>query len=221
MIAWQAQILEMATVQMVGLQNLLIVHALLLQGDLKGAYIKCQEDPTMPPLFPINKDKPMCTLDQALSGVEPQKDSQLPSEKTMTKTQEGAMKRQVIEAWRNMKAKKYGINEALGIQEPCNCYRYYGLPCLQKKSGGGKIEIHQDQQTEVYKKRKTTSPEPMLSVEPNLCSASQPPLVPNSHQTHSYLEELDAPSATLAMPKLCLDGWTISYTELRTSSSKK
>lgn len=52
----------------------------------------------MPPLFPINKDNPIYTLDQALSGVEPQKDSQLPSEKTMTKTQEGAMRGQVIEA---------------------------------------------------------------------------------------------------------------------------
>jgi len=111
-----------------------------------------------------------------------------------------------------MKAKKDGINEALGIQEPCNYCRYYGLQCLQNKSGEGKIEIHEDQQTEVYKKRKTTSLEPLLSVEPKLCSSSQSPLVPNSHQTHSYLEELDAPSTTLAMPKLYLDGWTITYT---------
>jgi len=114
-IAWQAQILEMATEQMGRLHNLLIVQSLLLQGDIKGAYIKCHEDPAMPPLFPINKEKPLSMQDQVLSGVGPQKDSQLPSEKTMTKTQEGAMKRQVIEAWRNMEARKDGINEALGI----------------------------------------------------------------------------------------------------------
>ena len=141
LIAWQTQILEMAADQMARLQNLLTVQALLLQGDIEEAYIKCQEDPAMPPLFPINKEKPMYTLDQALCGVEPQKDSQLPSEKTMTKTQEGAMKRQVVEAWKNMKAKKDGINEAFGIQEPCDCCRYYGLPCIQNKSSEGKIEV--------------------------------------------------------------------------------
>jgi len=78
----------------------------------------------------MNNEKPLFTQDQVMSGVGPPKDSQLHSEKTMTKTQEGAMKRQVVEAWRNMKAKKNGVNEALGIQEPCNCCRHYGLPCL-------------------------------------------------------------------------------------------
>jgi len=83
----------MATDQMARLQNLLIVQALLLQGDIEEAYTKCQEDPAMLPLSLVNKEKPLFTQDQVLSGVEPQKDSQLPSEKTMTKTQEGAMKR--------------------------------------------------------------------------------------------------------------------------------
>jgi len=119
----------------------LTVQALVLQGDIEETYIKCQEDPTMLPLSPVNKEKPLFTQDQVLSGVEPQKDSQLPSEKTMTKTQEGAMKRQVIEAWRNMKAMKYGINEALGIQEPCHCCRHYGLPCIENKSSEGKVEV--------------------------------------------------------------------------------
>jgi len=141
MIAWQSQILEMATDQMARLQNLLIVQALLLQGDIKGAYIKCQEDPAMPPLSPMNKEKLLSTSNQAQSGVEPQKDSQLPLEKNMTETLEEAMKQQVVEAWRNMKAMKDGTNEALGIQEPCNCCRYYGLPCIQNKSSEGKIEV--------------------------------------------------------------------------------
>ena len=118
----------------------------------------------------------------------------------MTETQEEAMKRQVVEAWKNMKAKKDDINEALGIQEPCNYCRYYGLPCLQKKSSEGKVEVPKDQQTEGNKKRKAISLEPLLSVEPNLRSTSQLPIAPNSHQTCSYLEELDAPSSTLAMP---------------------
>jgi len=89
----------------------------------------------------MNEEKPLSTQDQVLSGVGPQKDSQLPSEKTMTKTQEGAMKRQVVEAWKNMEARKDGINEALGIQETCNCCRHYGLPCLQNKTSERKIEI--------------------------------------------------------------------------------
>jgi len=150
----------------------LIVQALLLQGDIKGAYIKCQEDPTMPPLSPMNKEKLLSTSDQALSGVEPQKDSQLPLEKNVTETLEEAMKRQVVEAWRNMKAMKDGINEALGIQELCHCCRHYGLPCLQNKLSEGKIEVPQDQQTEGNKKRKAISLEPLLSVEPNLRSTS-------------------------------------------------
>jgi hypothetical protein len=120
-----------------------------------------------------------------------------------------------------MKAKKDGINEALGIQEPCNCCRYYGLPCLQKKSSEGKVEVPQDQQTEGNKKRKAISLEPLLSVEPNLRSTSQLPVAPNSHQTHSFLEEIDTPSATLAMPELCLDGWTITYTELHPRKSNQ
>jgi len=139
----------------------------------------------------------------------------------MTETREEAMKRQVVEAWKNMKAKKDGINEVLGIQEPCHCCRRYGLPCIQNKSGEGKIEIHQDQQTEGNKKGKAISLEPLLSVEPNLSSTSQLPLVPNSHHTHSYLEELDAPSATLAMPEICLDGWTITYIDFQPRKSKQ
>jgi len=160
-------------------------------------------------------------LDKALSGVEPQKDSQIPLEKNMTETQEEAMKRQVVEAWKSMKAKKDGINEALGIQEPCHCCRRYGLPCLQNKSSERKIEVPQDQQTEWNKKRKAISLEPLLSVEPNLSFTSQLPLVPNSHQTHSYPEELDAPSATLAMPEIYLDGWTITYTESQPQKSNQ
>jgi len=80
MIAWQAQILEMAADHMARLQKLLIVQSLLLQGDIKEAYINYQEDPTMLPLSLMNKEKPLFTQDQVLSGVEPQKDSQLPSE---------------------------------------------------------------------------------------------------------------------------------------------
>jgi len=127
MIAWQSQILEMAANQMARLQNLLTVQALVLQGDIEETYIKCQEDPTMLPLSLVNKEKPWFTQDQVLSRVGPQNDSQLYLEKNMTETQEEAMKRQVVEAWKNMKAKKDGINEAIGIQEPCDCCRYYGL----------------------------------------------------------------------------------------------
>jgi len=200
---------------MARLQNLSTVQALVLQGDIEEAYIKCQEDLAMLPLSPMNKEKLLSTLDQVLSGVGRQKDSQLPLEKAMTKTQGEAMKRQIVEVWRNMKAKKDNINEALGIQEPCNCCRYYGLPCLQKKSSEGKVEVPQDQQTEGNKKRKAISLEPLLRVEPNLSSTWQLDLAPNSHRTHSYLEELDAPSATLSMLEICLDGWTITYTELQ------
>jgi len=70
----------------------LIVQALLLQGDVEEAYIRCQEDPTMLPLSLVNKEKPWFTHDQALSGVKPQKDSQLHLEKNMNETQEEAMK---------------------------------------------------------------------------------------------------------------------------------
>jgi len=98
MIVWQAQILEMAADQMARLQNLLTVQSSLLQGDIKEAYIKSQEDIAMLPLSPINKEKPMYTSDQVLSGVEPHKVYQLYSEETMTETQVEAMKRQVVEA---------------------------------------------------------------------------------------------------------------------------
>ena len=74
-IAWQAQILEMAADHMARLQDLLIAQSLLLQGDIKGAYIKCQEDPAMIPLSLVNKEKLLSTSDQVLSGVGPQKDS--------------------------------------------------------------------------------------------------------------------------------------------------
>ena len=130
------------------------------------------------------------------------------------------MKRQVVEAW-NMKSKNSDINEALGIQELCQCCRHYGLPCIQNKSGEGKIEIPQDQQTKGNKKRKTNLLEPRLSIKPNLSSTLQSDLGPNSHQTHSYIEDLDTPSATLAMLELCLDGWTITYTKLQPRKSKQ
>jgi hypothetical protein len=63
----------------------------------------------MLPLSLVNKEKPLFTQDQVLSVVGPQKDSQLHSEKTMTKTQEGAMKRQIVEVWRNMETRKDGV----------------------------------------------------------------------------------------------------------------
>ena len=62
---------------MARLQKLLIVQALLLQGEIEEAYIKCQEDPTMLRLSLMNEEKPLFTQDQVLSGVGPQKDSQL------------------------------------------------------------------------------------------------------------------------------------------------
>jgi len=74
-IAWQAQILEMAADQMARLQKLLMVQAILLQGEIEEAYIKCQEDPTMLPLSLMNEEKPLSTQDQVQSGVGPQKDS--------------------------------------------------------------------------------------------------------------------------------------------------
>ena len=69
------------------------------------------------------------------------------SKKAHTKTQEGLMKRQVAEAWKNVESKEGDINEALGIQEPCHCCRRYGLPCLQNKSSEGKANVPQDHQT--------------------------------------------------------------------------
>jgi len=75
-IAWQVQILEMAADHMARLQKLLILQSLLLQGDIEEAYIECQEDPTMLPLSPINKEKPLFTQNQVPSGVGPQKDWQ-------------------------------------------------------------------------------------------------------------------------------------------------
>jgi len=60
-IAWQAQILEMAADRMARLQKLLIIQSLLLQGDTEEAYIKCQKDPTMLPLSLVNKEKPWFT----------------------------------------------------------------------------------------------------------------------------------------------------------------
>ena len=74
-IAWQSKILEMTADHMARLQKLLIVQALLLQGDIEEAYIKCQEDLAMLPLSLVNKEKPLFTQYQVLSGVGPQKDS--------------------------------------------------------------------------------------------------------------------------------------------------
>ena len=125
--------------------------------------------------------------------------------------------------WSRIHLNSYKLDGSvtLGIQEPCNYCRYYGLPCLQNKSSEGKVELPQDQQAEGDMKRTAISLEPLLTVQPNLCSTSQLPLVPNSHCTHSYLEDLDVPSATLAMLELCVDGWTTTYTELQPRKNKQ
>jgi hypothetical protein len=58
MIAWHAQILEMVADQMARLQNILLVQALLLQGDIEGARIRSQEDLAMLSLSPMSEEKP-------------------------------------------------------------------------------------------------------------------------------------------------------------------
>jgi len=81
------------------------------------------------------------------------------------------MKRQVAEAWKNMKSKAGDTNEVPRIEEPCHC-RHYGLPYFQNKSSKGKAEASQDHKAEGNWKRKAISLEPQLRSEPNLSSTS-------------------------------------------------
>lgn len=217
--AWQAHILEMTRVQTTKLQNLLSVQTLLLQGDIEGAILKCQEDPSMFPSSSTVKHKSSTMQDLKISGVESQADIQFHLGKSTNETREGRMKMPVAETGKNLQSNEGNLNEALGIREPCHCCRHYGLSCLQNKSSDERVEASQKLQTQSNKKRKAVLQELLLRSKTDLNSISQLGLDAIPQQIPQHIRKLDAPSCF--MPEICVDGWTITYKEFQPQNKKQ
>jgi len=75
------------------------------------------------------------------------------------------VKRQVAEAWKNMRA-HIGVGSITSrYQDQCHCCRHYGLPCLRNRSSKKEVEIKPNCVTNEDKKRKAKSLEPALGSE--------------------------------------------------------
>ena len=72
------------------------------------------------------------------------------------------MKRQVAEAWKNVKSNEGDGSKMLGSQYQCQCCMHYGFPCLQNKPNKRKVQVNPNCEDNVDKKRKKNSPEPVL-----------------------------------------------------------
>ena len=90
------------------------------------------------------------------------------------------MKRQVAEAWKDMKSPEGVSGKGLRIQDQCHCYKQCGFPCLQNKSNKGKVKVNLNFEVNVDKKRKVISLEPLVGNNQQLSSTtlSHPALIP-------------------------------------------
>jgi len=94
-----------------------------------------QKDPDMPTTKAFDKEKLLAMQTQVVAGMTQNGNSQ--------QRISGPVKRQVAEAWRNMRTYGSVGSNTSGYQGQCHCYEHYGLPCLRNRSS--KKEVRQNQ----------------------------------------------------------------------------
>ena len=102
--------------------------------------IRGQEDQATLSLTAFDKEKLVAMQQQVLEGMTQHGSSQQYLPSGQTNTPKGLVKRQVVEAWKKMKSNEGVHSKTLGSQDPCQCYKHYGFPCLQDKSNRGKLQ---------------------------------------------------------------------------------
>jgi len=126
------------------------------------ANIREQEDQAMAPLIAFDKEKLFAMQKQILEGMNQPISSQQCLSQDQSNIPKGPVKRQVIEAWKNMRTNGGISSKTLGSQYQCQCGMHYGFPYLRNKPNQGKVEVNPSCETNVDKKRKANSLEQVL-----------------------------------------------------------
>ena len=124
--------------------------------------IREQEDQAMPPLIAFDKEKLFAMQKQILEGMNQPRSSQQCLSQDQSSISKGPVRRQVVEAWKNMRTNGGISSKTLGSQYQCQCCMHYGFPYLRNKPNQGKVKVNPSCETNVDKKRKANSLEQVL-----------------------------------------------------------
>ena len=165
-----------------------------------------QKDLASPPIKAFNKEKLLAMQKQVVEGMTRNGNSQ--------QCISGPMKRQVAEAWKNMRTHGGVGSNTSGYQDQCHCCRHYSLPCLRNRSSKKEVKVKPNCVTNEDKKRKEKSLEPALGSEQH-SNPKLSHLALNSGHENPNLGDEETSQANLTAHEVCIDGWTITYKEFQ------
>ena len=116
-----------------------------------------QKDLAMPPIKAFDKEKLLAIQKQVVEGMTQNGNSQQCISRPV--------KRQVAQAWKNMRTHGGVGSNTSGYQDQCHCYRHYSLPCLRNRASKKEVKVKPNYVTNEDKKRKEKSLEPALGRE--------------------------------------------------------
>ena len=120
-----------------------------------------------------------------------------------TNIPKGPVKRQVVETWNKMKSNEGVHSKTIRSQDPCQCYKHYGFPCLQDKSNKREVKVNPSCEANMDKKRKEVSTEQVLGSNQHL-DLSHLALIPSPMNLNC--KELEASQAKTTSHEVCIDG---------------
>ena len=123
-----------------------------------------------------------------------------------------------------MKSNEGVHSKTLGSQDPCQCCKHYGFPCVQNKSNKREVKVNLSCEANVDKKRKAVSPEPVLESNQHSSSTTWSHPAPIHGQINSDSKESEVSQAKITplFPhEVCIDGWTITYKEFQPRKIKR
>ena len=164
------------------------------------------KDPATPLVKAFDKEKLLAMQKQVVEGMTLNGNSQQCISRPV--------KRQVAEAWKNMRTHGGVGSNISGYQDQCHCCRHYGLPCLQNRSSEKEIKIKPNCVTNLDKKRKANSLELVLEIDQH----SNPKLsylALNSCHENPNLRDEEISQVNPTAHEVCIDRWTITYKEFQ------
>ena len=123
-----------------------------------------------------------------------------------------------------MKSNEGVHSKTLGSQYQCQCCKHYGFPYLQDKSNKWEVKVNLSREVNMDKKRKVVSPKLELGSNKHSSSTTllHPAPMPDQINLDSKELEVSQAKVTLVFPhEVCIDGWTITYTEFQPQKIKQ
>jgi len=165
-----------------------------------------QKDLEMPLIKAFDKEKLLAMQKQVVEGMTHNGNSQ--------QCISEPVKRQVAEAWKNVRTHGAVGSSTSGYQDQCHCCRHYGLPCRWNRSSKKEVKVTSNGVTNEDKKRKAKSLDPALGCEqhPNPMLSH---LALNSSHENPNLGDEETSQANPTAHEVYIDGWTITYKEFQ------